>query len=281
VYLSVGLGRHVDEVRFSILSAARHLRPDSEWRIVLYADDAEPFADLPVEVVRVESDLLAEWVGSQHYVWRAKVMALAEALAAPGVTRCLLVDGDTYFRRSPAEVVKRVAAGRSVMHMVEGWPTRAEVAALDHVLARSQPVDTTGRPWSFGPDRVSWNSGAVGLHVDDARLCREVVHLTDQLLEYGFGEHSHTAEQLAFAVCLDRSTVLRGCSDALVHYWRGDLRDPFVKLLRETWDDPALTPQEGFQRLWPDRPRERPLRRGKAVVKRSAWRMGWRVGVRS
>jgi hypothetical protein len=277
VYLSVGEGRHVDELRFSILSAARYLRPDSDWRIVIYADRAEPFADLPVEVVPVDDATWARWVGPHKYVWRAKIKVITQALAVPGVDRCLYVDGDTYFLRSPATAIERVGPGRSLLHMREGWPPPPEAAALAHVLETYQPTDTSGRPWVFGPRRVSWNAGVVGLHREDVHLCREVESLTDQLLEHGFGEHSHTSEQLSFTVALDQRTTLRGCHDVVMHYWRSDLREPFWPALDETYADTSLTQEQQFERLWEHRPRERPARRAKITVKRLAWRVGARV----
>ncbi len=277
VYLSLGEGRHVDELRFSILSAARHLADDGGWRILVYADRGEPFEGLPVEVVPVDGVTASEWVGPHGYVWRAKIKVIEKALASPGTSRCLYVDGDTYFVRSPVELLRRIGPGRSVLHVREGWPPPPEVAAVEHVLGRYQPVDTRGVPWTFGPDLVSWNAGIVGLHRDDARLCTEVEGLTDQLLEAGFGDFSHTAEQVAFSVCLAQRTSLRPADDVVVHYWRSDLREPFEPVLRRTWTDPELSATDQFRRLWAERPRERPARKIKVGVKHLAWRLGVKV----
>ncbi|MBM7807021.1 hypothetical protein JOD57_002858 [Geodermatophilus bullaregiensis] len=277
VYVNLGEGRHVDELRFSILSAARHLEEGGDWRIVLFTDRSEPFEDLPVDLVPVTEETASAWMGSHGYVWRAKIKVIEEALARPGTDRCVYVDGDTYFVRSPAEVLRRVGPGRSVLHLREGWPPPPEVAALEHVLSRHRPVDTAGRPWGFGPGRASWNAGVVGLHRDDAHLCGEVQHLTDQLLEHGFGEHSHTSEQLAFTVCLQERTSVRPCHDVVVHYWRSDLREPFEPELRRVWAEPGLAMADRFERLWAKRPREARARRIKGGVKRLAWRLGVKV----
>jgi hypothetical protein len=277
VYLSFGEGRHVDELHFSILSAARFLKADSDWRIVLYTDRSEPFAQLPVEPVLIDGETVASWIGPHHYVWRTKIKVIAGALASPGTSRCVYVDGDTYFLRSPAALFSRVAPGKSLLHLREGWPPPPEVAAVDHVLRDLQPVDTSGAPWRFGSDRASWNAGVVGLHGDDAHLCREVEHLTDQLLEHGFGDLSHTSEQVAFTVCLDQRTTLRPAHDVVMHYWDEDLRQPFQGVLRETLADDSLSSRERFRRLWAERPRESGVRRVKGTVKRLAWQLGVRV----
>ncbi len=277
VYLSLGEGRHVEEIRFSVLSAARHLRDGSDWQVLLYTDRAEPFEGLPVQLVPVDQETASAWVGPHGYVWRAKIRVLAEVLGSPATSRCALVDGDTFFRRSPAELLARVAPGRSVMHVREGWPSAPEVAAVEHVLGRHQPVDTSGRPWRLGPRRESWNSGVVGLHAADRALCREVEHLTDQLLGNGFTDFIHTAEQVAFSVCLAERTTLRPADDVVVHYWRSDLREPFQPVLRRVWAEPGLSTDDRFRRLWADRPREKPTRRVRAGVKQLAWRLGVRV----
>jgi hypothetical protein len=277
VYLSLGEGRHVDELRFSILSAARFLHEDSGWRIVLYADRSEPFDGLPVELVLLDAETAADWVGPHQYVWRAKIKVIAKALATAGIERIAYIDGDTYFVRSPADLLARVGPGRSILHLKEGRPPAPEVAALDHVLAHYQPVDTSGRAWRFGPERTSWNAGIVGMHEDDAHLCDEVEHLTDQLLGHGFADHSHTSEQLAFTVCLQQRTSVRPGNDVIVHYWRSDLREPFEPVLRRAWADPGLTPTQRFDRLWADRPREKAVKRVKRGIKELAWRLNVRV----
>ncbi|WP_457079601.1 hypothetical protein [Modestobacter sp. SYSU DS0657] len=264
----------MDELRFSIMSAARFLVDHEGWHIVIFANDAAPFRDLPVEVVFVDDATVADWVGPQRYVWRGKIRMMAAAMALPDSERTIYVDGDTYFVRSPAELFSKLAPGVSLMHLREGRPPAPEVAALEHVLSRSEPVDSEGRPWTFGADRDSWNAGVVGLHASDAHLCREVELLTDQLLERGFNELSHTAEQLAFTVCLDQRTQLREARSVVRHYWPAEIREPFQPVLRSTLADPALTTDEKFERLWAARPRESATTRTKATVKRVARRVG-------
>lgn len=216
------------------------------------------------------------WTGPHRYVWRAKTEVLREALADAEGGVCLYVDGDTWWRRSPATVFDRIAPGRSVMHLREGRPPAPEVAALDHVLHRSQPLDLAGRPWVFPADRESWNAGAIGLHPADAGVCEEVAALTDQLLEHGFGDHSHTSEQLAFAVALHARTTVSECGDAVVHCWPPELRAPSTAALAEARAEAGATEEEVFGRLWDRRPRPSAQRRAKDGAKRLLRRAGVR-----
>lgn len=275
VYVSLGAGRHVDELRFSVLSAARFLTAERpEWQVRLYSDQPDTFADLPVTVEAVDETTARQWSGTHGYVYSAKILALADALQKPGTDRAAVIDGDTYFSRSPAELFSRLAPGKSLMHVREGRPAPPERAALEKVLNAHDPVDSSGTSWGMTAQEILWNSGVVGLCAEDAGLCTEVVALTDQLLEHGFGELSHTAEMVAFGTVLDRRTSVGECFDIVTHYWLTELRQPFDARLRDVWADAGMAPDDAFASLWRERPREGAVSRAKFRVKRLARRVG-------
>ncbi|TXR56398.1 hypothetical protein [Quadrisphaera setariae] len=278
VYISFGQGRHVDEVRFSVQTAARHLETSGgrRWQIDVWTDTPRLWKDLPVEVVEVAPEQVDAWMGPHRYVWRSKIEVLRAALERSEGGRCLYVDGDTWWRRSPSVVFDRIGPGRSVMHLREGRPPAPEVAALEHVLQRYQPVDTSGRAWVFPPDRDSWNAGVIGLDPADAVVCAEVALLTDQLLEHGFGDHSHTSEQLAFAVGLAARTTVSESRDAVVHYWPSEMREPFGAALAEARAADGVDQDVLFTRLWDQRPRPSAQRAAKDTAKRLLRRVGVR-----
>jgi hypothetical protein len=281
VYLSLGEGRHVDELRFAVLSAARFHTGDAGWSIRVYTDRPDLFADLPAEVRALSAETAAAWSGSAGYVYRGKIAALADALADPDTTRAAIVDGDTYATRSPEKLFARIAPGRTLMHQREGRPHPPEMAALRTVLAVHTPVDAAGRSWGITETETLWNSGVVGLHRADAAFCDEALSLTDQLLEHGFAERSHTAEMVAFGVVLARRSKIRECRDVITHYWPAKIRKPFLIRLREVWADRSIDQQTAFDRLWADRPRESLEDRLKTRVKRTAAGVGLELGRRS
>lgn len=264
-------------MQFAILSAARFRTEAADWRIVLYTDRTESFAGLPVDIRLVDSATAAEWASPHQYVYRGKIRALADSLATPGTQRSVIVDGDTYFTRSPAELLARIAPGTAVMHVFEGPPAPPEVNALRHVLAQYQPVDTAGKSWDIVENEPLWNSGVVGLHTDDAYLCHEATYLTDQLLDHGFAGFSHIAEMLAFGVCLDRRVAVRECFGIITHYWQTDIRLPFLDVLADVWADPTLNRREAFYVLWARRPRPGVEWRTKFIIKRLVRRVGINV----
>jgi hypothetical protein len=270
IYLCLGDGRHVDELRFAISSALRYWAPEASWSVVLYTDVPDSFADLPVQIRTVAAETAAAWAGPYSYIYLGKIHALADALTR--ADRAAIVDGDTYFCASPERLISRIAPGRSIMHMREGLPNSPEAAGLRRVLQSRRPRDRRGGDWPVTEREILWNSGVVGLHRVDAALCAEAIHLTEELLNLGFGEESRIAEMIGFGSVLSRKTRIREVGDLVVHYWRDEIRSPFLDRLvavgRET--DAAVA----FERLWPDRPRLGPRRRLKDFAKRTMARVG-------
>jgi hypothetical protein len=281
VYLSIGVGQHVDEIRFSMLSADRFRTEDADWSIRVYTDRPELFTDVRADVRTVTKETATSWSGPHSYVYRGKIKALADALGDPEVTRAAIIDGDTYFTKSPARLFSRIEPGRTVVHVREGRPRPPEIAALRSVLTRYTPVDLAGAPWNIEETETLWNSGVIGMHRSDACLCDEALHLNDQLLDHGFAERSHIAEMVGFGVALARRSTIAESRDVVTHYWPADKRDRFAVRLRETWADPSTGPEAGFARLWNDRPRESVNERIKFRIKRVASMAGVELGQRS
>lgn len=281
VYLSLGEGRHVDELRFALLSAARFRTEGAGWSIRVYTDRPDLFVDAPADVRSVTAETASEWAGPHGYVYRGKILALADALADPGTERAAIIDGDTYFTKSPTHLFSRIGPGRTMVHRREGRPYPPEVAALRTVLTQYTPVDSTGSSWRITETEPLWNSGVVGMHRSDAGFCAEALDLNDQLLDHGFGERSHTAEMVAFGVVLDRRSRIKECFDVLTHYWPAAIRGPFLLRLRDAWSDPSLAPDAAFAQLWEHRPRESRKERTKLWIKRVAAKGGVELGRRT
>jgi hypothetical protein len=273
IYLSLGQGKHVNEIRFSVLTAARFLLEDSDWRILIYTDDRETFAGLPVEILEVDEATAREWAGAKGYVYRSKIIVLADSLREQQSQRSAIVDGDTYFKHSPEALFRRIVPGTSLMHVREGRPMPPERRGFEHVIGMGQPVDLRGSSWDLLEDETMWNSGVVGLDVSDVRLCDDALDLNDQLLKKGFGDHSHTAEMVALGVVLSRRTRIRECFDVVVHYWPGEMRPVFGVRLGEVFGSSAPQAKK-YETLWRARPKESLERRVKFRVKRLMHKVG-------
>ena len=232
IYVSYGAGMHEQEITFSILSAYRWLgvgRPD--WRIVVYTDRPERFASLEVDTVALDADSLKQWAGPFGFGHRRKIVALRDALDRFDGPSALL-DGDTYFRRSPNRLLARIGPGRAVMHLREGavntLPGRAQAELVAMLESMGPFTDLAGKPLSITPAAAMWNSGVVGVYPSDSRLLDEAINLTDQFCRH---LRLHTLEQFALGLMLGRHVSLREAGDVVFHYWDRSFRDPFHRVL--------------------------------------------------
>ena len=113
VYLSYGAGPHEQEITFSVLSAYHWLGVgDLDMRIVVYTDRPETFSTLEVATVVLDASTLKEWAGPAGFGHRRKILALRDALQRFDGPSAIL-DGDTYFRRSPTKLFGRIGPGRA------------------------------------------------------------------------------------------------------------------------------------------------------------------------
>jgi hypothetical protein len=270
VYLSYGPGMHEQENAYSVLSAYRWLgvgRPD--WRIVVYTDRPGSFADFGVATVVLDAKTVEEWAGPAGFGHRRKIMAVRDALQRfDGPTA--LLDGDTYFRRSPHRLFSRIGPGRSVMHLREGRVNslpggpQAELASL----LESGPAltDLAGNAISVSAATIMWNSGVIGVHPADRHVLDEAIHLTDELCSRS---KLHTLEQFALGVSLGRHTSLRESGEVVFHYWEGSFRVPFRQRLPQILDRYASLPLSERARLsYADRPRSSIRRRCRTLYNR-------------
>jgi len=270
IYLSYGPGPHEQEITFSVLSAYHWLGVGaSDWRVVVYTDRPESFAVLDVATVVLDASTLKEWAGPAGFGHRRKILALRDALQRFDGPSAIL-DGDTYFRRSPRRMFDRIGPGRAVMHLWEGnmdvlpGPVHAELAAL--LRSGASWTDLSGAALSISASAPMWNSGVIGVDPPDVRLLDESIHLTDQL---STRSKLHTLEQFALGTVLGRETRLREVGDAVFHYWDRSYRDPFHRLLPELLERTASVPlAERARQCYAYRPRPTLRRRRRAVYNR-------------
>jgi hypothetical protein len=270
VYLSYGTGLHELEITFSVLSAYRWIgvgRPD--WRIVVYTDRPETFSPLDVATVVLDAKTLQAWAGPSGFGHRRKIVALRDALdrfAGPSA----LLDGDTYFRRSPNRLLARIGPGRAVMHLREGslgtLPGGSH-ADLKGLLQSGGPfTDLVGEPLSITAAAPMWNSGVVGVHPSDSGLLDDAIHLTDQFCRQS---RLHTLEQFALGLVLERRARLREAGDVVFHYWDRSFRDPFHRILPGVLSQhAALSLAERARLSYTHRPRSSFRRRCRSAYNR-------------
>ncbi len=228
IYCSYGLGRHVAEARFSILSALR-FGPERSGvkRLLVYTDTPDAFEGLGATVHRLTAEQLDAWVGYGGYHYKRKIVVLGMALRAydgPSV----LMDGDTFFRRPPGRLFARVRPGQAVMHLREGRLGWVTAMGKSGFVGKRFPLD--GEVFEATPESSMWNSGVVGVDPADVAAVDQAAALCDVIQQVA---PSRISEQLAFTLTLDRRTKLVGCRDLVYHYYVDRMRRALHEVLPE------------------------------------------------
>lgn len=282
VFLSYGSGPHVDETRFAILSAvhqdgpqdgSQDLSSPQGYEIVVVTDDPSAYANLGVQTELVTAAQIREWAGPVKFDHRIKICALAHVMQQrPGPAA--LVDGDSYFLHSPAQLFERIGPDKTIMHLCEGQI--GHLVALGYnrqrLMQMSHDLGAAGR-YNFSAATTMWNSGVVGLHPDSTPLFDQILALNDAIHA---AVPTNVSEQLAFGSVLDRHTRLTPARDIVFHYHQDFMRNPFRHRLPELMRQTAnLPPAQRAAALWPHRPLPPQVKVIKAALKRPLKRFGF------
>lgn len=213
------------QARFCILTFQHFaLREPHRYRVVVYTDSPDRFADLG-STVRTElltPALLRQWRGRDDYVHRVKPEMFLDYAGKYG-GRFAFVDSDTYFMHDPAELFSRIAPGRAVLHLREGaledrW--NANARKLHDFVRRTALPLPDGSMGRLPGNTAMWNSGVVGLAPEDRDLLAPSLALLDELYRR---YRKHNMEQLALSYVLATRLELVASDDIVFHYWgRGE-----------------------------------------------------------
>jgi hypothetical protein len=220
----------------------------------VYCVNVKDFEGLRVETVEFGQELLEKWAGPHNFRWRIKIETLADVLRKYGEPT-IIIDGDTYFRRSPDHIFKRIKPGRAVMHIREGrvCDLQDETHKDMKALLRSGEIHDPSDGAAIPATQAMWNAGVVGVDASDLRAVEEATILTDHIVTKRPVE---TAEQFSLSYCLEKPTRLHSCEDAVFHYWSMRYRRPFRANLHRILEDTAPLPEaERSKVLYTYRPR--------------------------
>lgn len=262
--LSYGHGLHQQEVIFAVHSILHRGGQDATCQIVIYTDEPDVFAGLPVRVQLVTPQQWQEWGGPRNFNHRRKILAMQHLLKESGLP-VVLVDGDTWFRGSLRSLAERIGPGRGVMHIQEGRVSVVQTPLYRNLHALLTQ-ESTIQDLKIAPDAWMWNAGVIGLHPDQLALTDNVLQITDRLCAVS---SLHILEQFAFSWVLQQHIQLTEAADIVFHYWPPYLHKPFRKILPGLMQQAAALPAEQRSAfLYGHRPRPGLLRRGKVVAKR-------------
>lgn len=213
LYLVYGNDTYHREAIFSIASALARLRetPHKILDIHVYTDNPVPYAALPVTVAVLDDSALQRWCEPHGYHFRAKHIALRNALVS--TERAVLIDTDTFFHQSPLSLFDLVRPGLLLCNRIGHRYGEQQTAPLYRTLARH--LQARGLA---GDDMHLLNSGVIGLNQADAGVLDRSLELMDEL--FPLAEGAYTLEEFVLAVARDeRGLELVECPTKIHHYW--------------------------------------------------------------
>ncbi|MNH02780.1 hypothetical protein D3C79_620260 [compost metagenome] len=198
------------EAKFSILSALRHRRDAHSFTVTVMTDQPAEFAGWPVDVVPLDAQTLAAWVGAGGYHHRRKACAIQAGAQLAETT--IFIDTDTVFVKDPAALFGRVSEDRFLMDEFEMlWAEASqrneyEAFALELAQYNQLPV----------PGLRLFNSGVCGLTRSNAHLFADVIALIDRWAHHG--QMLFTLEQVVVSMVLRDKKVVEA-NDCVHHYY--------------------------------------------------------------
>ncbi|GLE63373.1 hypothetical protein VNPA110516_35570 [Pseudomonas aeruginosa] len=212
IYLVYGRQTYHQEALFSIASAFAHLRDGAAHGLTVrvYTDDPSPYAGLPVQVREVTAEELVAWCQPHGYHFRAKHVALRDALE--DADQALLIDTDTFFHSSPLRLFDRIQPGSLLCNAI----------GARYGEHRNFPLYRDLSPYLFergwaDDEMHQLNSGVIGLPREEAKILDRSLELMDEL--YPIANGAYTLEEFVLAVAAHKRLELVGCTDLIHHYW--------------------------------------------------------------
>ncbi|WP_312374736.1 hypothetical protein [Stutzerimonas nitrititolerans] len=204
VYLAFGPEIYQKEAFFSISSAIcmqNRFTPDFRFGIQVFTDTPEFYDPLPVTALPLNRG----WYGPADYRFRAKHAIVREVLDHH--ERVVLIDSDTFFKRSPAELFARIKPGQVLCNFF-GAPLKN--------LPSQEILQAAELQVSINKENKQTNSGVIGLVREDRGVVEQSIALMDHL-HPRFPDY-YTLEELCLAIAASHSNLTE-CKDVIHHYW--------------------------------------------------------------
>ncbi|WP_449430852.1 hypothetical protein [Pseudomonas putida] len=233
VYLAFGPATYHQEACFSIVSALAHLdRAAGETLdIQVYTDNAKPYSLLPVTVHLLDEATRKAWNAPHGYHFRSKHVLLRRVLEQHPLA--VLIDTDTFFRKSPLQLFKRVKPGQLLCNFIGArFGANQQCLLYKNLLAILQARGLADCQMPLT------NSGVIGLTAEDAAILDHSIAMMDEF--YPLAREAYTLEEFCLAVAAYRRLAVAECRDVIHHYWsrKAQFRAKIQAWLAKHADDP-------------------------------------------
>lgn len=236
VYLAFGPATYHQEACFSIVSALAHLgtAAGEAMDIQVYTDNPEPYGKLPVTVHLLDEATRTAWNEPHGYHFRSKHVVLRQVLQQH--SQAVLIDTDTFFRKSPLNLFQRVKAGSLLCNAIGG-----RYGANQQCLLYQNLQNILQARGLADCQMPMVNSGVIGLTAEDAGILDHSIAMMDEF--HPLVRTAYTLEEFCLAVATYRKLALAECTDVIHHYWsrKAQFRAKIQAWLRKHADQPLST----------------------------------------
>lgn len=226
IYVAYGADCFVQEAAYSVLSLCSVVNID-DYRVTIVTDKGFLFHKLigntdNINILSVNDEKIKKWRGDNGYVHRAKPIAIQWAVqqVAKPDDLVIFVDSDTFFRKSPEILFKKIRNKLVVLDELEGTidSCRNYTNSLKK-LYRSIKIENfmiRGESKVIPLDTKLWNSGVIGFEFSQAGIFDDVVALIDDMYKK---VPIVTVEQIALSIVLqDQGIEIKDDEDVIFHY---------------------------------------------------------------
>ena len=214
------------------------------WRIMVYTDQPdffEPYLkDLDIVYVQLTEELTEEMLAGTTFFHRRKVAVIDMTFKRFPSDELMFMDSDTFFINEAAGLLNAFEAGKCFMHkreykLKDGLALftsfnqgKYPEAFLRYIASKTFKIG--GITEQFTESDYSWNSGILALHKSFASYMPDVFRLTDEFYD---NSEWFISEQLAFALILQKRTMVRSAEHFVLHYWGAQQKVLLDSLLDE------------------------------------------------
>jgi hypothetical protein len=243
LYIAYGPSHLHKQVILSILTLYYFLNKEGELEkinLIIYTDDKEIFeknlAGISINFEIITPKIIQDYRGHFNHIHRLKIAVIRHCFQKHE-SNILYVDGDTYFLKSPCELINKISNDISIFHakefeLIEG-ASDSQVKAIGlgydplnflRSVIKKNNSSLQEKEYEIEVNTQMWNAGVLGISVDNSVLLDDVLQLTDQISKKS---SYFLAEQFAFSHILGKKTTLIPSGEFIYHYWPPDLKESY------------------------------------------------------
>ncbi len=235
VYIAYGPHYLHKQVIISILTLYYFLNERKEFEkinLIVYTDNKEIFEENLVGI-NIIYELLTHskikgYIGQFNHIHRLKICVIKHCFQKYE-SDILYIDSDTYFLKSPYELLNEISEKKTILHskefkLNEGGVHWNYAWGKTLKLVKKHTFKLQEKEFKIDNDAEMWNAGVIGISFSNLLLVDDVLQLTDQISEKS---SFFVAEQFAFSYIFFRKTSIIPSDEFIYHYYYEHLKEMY------------------------------------------------------